>query len=138
MLAARSPFALFEVLLAEYRVVLVRPRLRKLHGLGLEALEPFLVEIVRHAQYPPTYGPLGKDLVDEVGRALYHASRAAARVEPASLAAEGEGALGAAAVAGDAQEPVLESPADEEALEPACNVAGQGPALGGGPSLEAG
>ena len=49
MLAARFPFALSEALLAEYRVVLTRPKLGKLHGLGLEALDSFLVEIVRHA-----------------------------------------------------------------------------------------
>lgn len=33
MLAAAFPFVLSEALLAEYRTVLVRPGLRKLHGL---------------------------------------------------------------------------------------------------------
>ncbi len=34
MLGAAFPFALSETLLAEYRTVLVRPRLCKLHGLS--------------------------------------------------------------------------------------------------------
>ena len=36
MLAARFPFALSEALLAEYRVVLSRPKLRGLHGRNVE------------------------------------------------------------------------------------------------------
>jgi len=49
MLAARFPFAVSEPLLAEYRVVLARPKLCKLHGLDDEAIESLLLEVVRHA-----------------------------------------------------------------------------------------
>ena len=67
MLAARFPFALSEALLAEYRVVLMRPKLRKLHGLGLEALESLLVEIVRHAiVLEPVSAPPAPDPDDQM------------------------------------------------------------------------
>jgi len=49
MVAARFPFTVSGPLLAEYRTVLARPKLRKLHGLDDEAIEPLLLEIVRHA-----------------------------------------------------------------------------------------
>jgi predicted nucleic acid-binding protein len=49
MLAATFPFVLSEALLQEYRAVLVRPALRKQHGLTVTEIETLLVEIVRHA-----------------------------------------------------------------------------------------
>lgn len=49
MLGAAFPFVLSEALLAEYRAVLVRPRLAKLHGLSEAEIEVILVDIARHA-----------------------------------------------------------------------------------------
>lgn len=49
MLAAAFPFVLSEALLAEYRAVLVRPNLRKLHGLTVAALEAVLLALAQHA-----------------------------------------------------------------------------------------
>ena len=100
---------------------------------GVGEQEP---ERVRHARHPLTHGPFGEDLVDEASRALDRAPCPAVRAETPSLAAGGEETLGAAAVPGEAQEPVLESSAGREVLELAGDVPGQTPALGGGPSLE--
>ena len=49
MLRAAFIFAISEALLAEYRAVLVRPGLRKLHGLTVAEIEVVLTELVRHA-----------------------------------------------------------------------------------------
>jgi uncharacterized protein len=49
MLAAAFPFVLSEALLAEYRAVLVRPALRKLHGLTVAEIERLLTDIAQHA-----------------------------------------------------------------------------------------
>lgn len=49
MLAAAFPFALSEALLAEYRAVLVRPRLKKLHGLSVADIEILLTDLAQHA-----------------------------------------------------------------------------------------
>jgi uncharacterized protein len=49
MLAAAFPFVLSEALLAEYRTVLVRPHLRKLHGLAVAEVEILLTDIAQHA-----------------------------------------------------------------------------------------
>lgn len=49
MLAAAFPFVVSEALLAEYRTVLVRPGLRKLHGLMVAEVETLLTDIARHA-----------------------------------------------------------------------------------------
>ncbi len=49
VLRAAFPFAISEALLAEYRAVLVRPGLRKLHGLTVAEIEVILTELVRHA-----------------------------------------------------------------------------------------
>ena len=49
MLAAAFPFVLSEALLAEYRAVLVRPALRKLHGLSVTDVETLLTDIAQHA-----------------------------------------------------------------------------------------
>ena len=67
MLAARFPFVLSEALLAEYRVVLARPKLRGLHGLRVEELESLLVEIVRHAiVLEPVSAPPAPDPGDQM------------------------------------------------------------------------
>lgn len=49
MLAAAFPFVVSEALLAEYRAVLVRPGLRKLHGLTVAEIEALLTDIAQHA-----------------------------------------------------------------------------------------
>ena len=49
MLAAAFPFVMSEDLLAEYRTVLVRPNLRKLHGLTVAEVEAILTDLAHHA-----------------------------------------------------------------------------------------
>lgn len=49
MLAATFPFVVSEALLAEYRTVLVRPGLRKVHGLTVAEVETLLTDIAQHA-----------------------------------------------------------------------------------------
>jgi uncharacterized protein len=49
MLGAAFPFVLSEALLAEYRAVLVRPILRKLHGLTVAEIEAILTDLAQHA-----------------------------------------------------------------------------------------
>lgn len=49
MLSAAFPFVLSEALLTEYRTVLVRPNLRKLHGLTVAEVDTILTEIAQHA-----------------------------------------------------------------------------------------
>ena len=49
MLVAAFPFVVSEALLAEYRAVLVRPGLRKLHGLAVAEVETLLTDIAQHA-----------------------------------------------------------------------------------------
>lgn len=49
MLGAAFPFVVSKALLAEYRTVLVRPTLRKLHGLTISEVETILTDLVQHA-----------------------------------------------------------------------------------------
>jgi predicted nucleic acid-binding protein len=49
MLAATFPFVVSEALLAEYRTVLLRPSLRKLHGLTIAEVEVILIDLAQHA-----------------------------------------------------------------------------------------
>lgn len=49
MLGAALAYVLSPALLAEYRAVLMRPRLVKQHGLGAEQIDTLLTELVRHA-----------------------------------------------------------------------------------------
>jgi len=49
MMAAAFPFVVSEALLAEYRAVLVRPALRKQHGLKVAEIERLLTDIAQHA-----------------------------------------------------------------------------------------
>jgi putative PIN family toxin of toxin-antitoxin system len=49
MLRAAFAFVVSEALLAEYRAVLLRPKLRKLHGLSAEEVDAILVDLARHA-----------------------------------------------------------------------------------------
>lgn len=49
MLAAAFPFAVSETLLGEYRTVLLRPALRKLHALSVDEIELLLTDLAQHA-----------------------------------------------------------------------------------------
>jgi uncharacterized protein len=49
MLRATLPFVVSEALLAEYHAVLVRPGLRKQHGLPMSEIETLLTAVAQHA-----------------------------------------------------------------------------------------
>jgi len=49
MLCAAFPFVVSEALLAEYRTVLLRPHLRKLHGMKVAQIDTLLTDIALHA-----------------------------------------------------------------------------------------
>ena len=67
MIAARFSFAVSQALVAEYRTVLARPKLQKLHGLDLGAVESLLVELVRHAiLIKPVSAPPAPDPGDQM------------------------------------------------------------------------
>ncbi len=67
MLAAAFPFVVSEALLAEYRTVLVRPGLRKLHGLTIAEVETLLTDIAQHAiVLLPTAAPPAPDPGDQM------------------------------------------------------------------------
>ena len=59
MLAARFPFALSEALLAEYRAVVLRPKLRARHGLEAGDIDVILTELA------PAAGPPAPDPGDQ-------------------------------------------------------------------------
>ena len=62
MLGAAFPFVVSEALLAEYRTVLVRPGLRKLHGLNVTEVETLLTDLAQHAiVLSPAHGPVASD-----------------------------------------------------------------------------
>ena len=67
MLAAAFPFVVSETLLAEYRTVLVRPTLRKLHGLTVAEVEAILTDLAQHAiVLAPVAGPPAPDPGDQL------------------------------------------------------------------------
>jgi uncharacterized protein len=67
MLAAAFHFVVSEALLAEYRAVLVRPALRKLHGLTVTEVETLLTDIAQHAiVLPPGVGAPAPDPGDQL------------------------------------------------------------------------
>lgn len=49
MIAGAWPFVLSEALLAEYASVLIRPKLRRLHGLDDSEIDVILVQMTQHA-----------------------------------------------------------------------------------------
>lgn len=58
MLAAAFAFVLSEALLSEYRAVLLRPKLARLHGLTADEVDSLLTDIARHAiVLVPSSGP---------------------------------------------------------------------------------
>ena len=67
MLAATFPFVVSEALLAEYRTVLVRPGLRKLHGLTVAEVEVILTDLAQHAiVLAPVGAPPAPDSGDQL------------------------------------------------------------------------
>ena len=67
MLAAAFPFVVSEALLAEYRTVLVRPKLRKLHGLTVAEVEAVLTDLAQHAiVLAPAAAPPAPDPGDQL------------------------------------------------------------------------
>jgi len=67
MLAAAFPFVVSEALLTEYRDVLLRPALRKLHGLRIAEVETLLTDIAQHAiVLPPGAGSPAPDPGDQL------------------------------------------------------------------------
>lgn len=67
MLGAAFPFVLSEALLAEYRAVLVRPVLRKLHGLTVAEVEAILTDLAQHAiVLAPVAAPPAPDPGDQL------------------------------------------------------------------------
>ena len=67
MLAAAFPFVVSEALLAEYRMVLVRPNLRKLHRLTVAEVEAILTDLAQHAiVLAPVAGPPAPDPGDQL------------------------------------------------------------------------
>ena len=67
MLMAAFPFVVSEALLAEYRTVLVRPGLRKLHGLTVADVETLLTDIAQHAiVLAPVAAPSAPDPGDQL------------------------------------------------------------------------
>ena len=67
MLIAAFPFVVSEALLAEYRTVLVRPGLRKLHGLTVAEVEVILTDLAQHAiVLAPVVAPPAPDPGDQL------------------------------------------------------------------------
>lgn len=67
MLGAAFAFVLSEALLAEYRAVLSRPSLARLHELRPDELDAVLTDIAQHAiVLEPTRGPAAPDPGDQM------------------------------------------------------------------------
>ena len=67
MLAASFPFVVSEALLAEYRTVLLRPPVRKLHGLTVAEVEIILTDIAQNAiVLVPAASPRAPDPGDQL------------------------------------------------------------------------
>ena len=68
MLAAAFSYVISEALLVEYRAVLLRPKLRKLHGLAVAGVDTILLDLVQHAivlNPPPLTAPPAPDPADQ-------------------------------------------------------------------------
>ena len=67
MLTAAFPFVVSPALLADYHAVLVRPALRKLHGLSVQQIETILTDLAQHAiVLEPVAGPPAPDAGDQL------------------------------------------------------------------------
>ncbi len=67
MLTAAFPFVVSPALLADYHAVLVRPALRKLHGLSVKQIETILTDLAQHAiVLEPVAGPPAPDAGDQL------------------------------------------------------------------------
>lgn len=67
MLAGALSFALSETLLAEYRKVLLRHRVREGHGLSVSQIDALLTDIAQHAiVLAPASGPPAPDPGDQM------------------------------------------------------------------------
>ncbi len=67
MLVAAFPFVVSTALLAEYRAVILRPSLRKLHGLTAAAVDAILTDIAQHAiLLAPVAAPPAPDAGDQL------------------------------------------------------------------------
>jgi uncharacterized protein len=67
MLGAAYPFVVSEALLSEYYRVLVRPRLRTLHGLTIAEVDAILTNLAQHAiVLAPTIAPPAPDPGDQL------------------------------------------------------------------------
>lgn len=68
MLAAAFPFTVSEALLGEYRTVLLRPAIRKLHALSVALVEQLLVDLIQHAiVLQPGDSSTGRAMVPDPG-----------------------------------------------------------------------
>lgn len=67
MLRAAFPFVVSEALLAEYRAVLVRPKLCKLHGLSVAEVDIILTDLARHAIVMTTVRTMSVPLAPDAG-----------------------------------------------------------------------
>lgn len=67
MLRAAFPFVMSEALLAEYRAVLVRPKLCKLHGLSVAEVDIILTDLARHAIVMTTVRTMSVPLAPDAG-----------------------------------------------------------------------
>lgn len=69
MLSATFSFVVSEALLIEYHAVLVRPKLRKLHGLPVADVDTLLTDLALHAivlNPTPNLGPRAPDPGDQL------------------------------------------------------------------------
>jgi putative PIN family toxin of toxin-antitoxin system len=66
MLATAFPYAVSEALLSEYRMVLARPALRRLHGLNLQEIEILVITLAESAiVLAPAAAPKAPDPGDQ-------------------------------------------------------------------------
>lgn len=67
MMASAFSYVLSEALLAEYRAVLLRPRVRKLHGLSESEVDAILVDLTQHAIVLAVDGNVAKQTAPDPG-----------------------------------------------------------------------
>jgi predicted nucleic acid-binding protein len=95
MLGAAFPFVLSEALLAEYRTVLVRPALRRLHGLTVDEVDAILTDLAQHAiVLTPVAAPSAPDPGDQLLWALLAAKPDLVLVTGHKLPLRGKGMHG--------------------------------------------